>query len=271
MAKPTIDKIKAPFSSVKLITKHLPNLFRSAILGTFFGALPGAGGVISSFTSYAVAKARAKPTENYGEGEEGGVVATEAANNACCGGALIPTLSLGIPGDGATAVLMGALFLLGFYPGPELFEFHKDVAGGIFIAFIAANVFLLIFGIVLTPLFVSVLKFAKAYLIPAVLLLSIIGTFAIQSSLFDLWVMFLFGILGYFLRRGGYPLAPIIIGAILGPICESNFRRSLLISDSGYEIFISRPISAVILGIVAVMLMYLIFASIKRHRRPSAT
>jgi len=263
LAKPIIGKIKAPFSSIKLISGHLPNLFRSAALGSFFGALPGAGGVISSFTSYAVAKTRAKPHENYGEGEEGGVVATEAANNACCGGALIPTLSLGIPGDGSTAVLMGALFLLGFYPGPELFEHHKDVAGGIFIAFMAANVFLLILGITLTPLFVSVLKFPKAYLIPSVLLLSIIGTFAIQSSVFDLWVMFAFGIIGYYLRRGGYPLAPVIIGAILGPICESNFRRSLLISDNGLQIFIERPISAVILGIVSILLIMIMVKSFR--------
>lgn len=261
LVKPKFDRIKAPFSSVKLITRHIPNLFRSAALGTFFGALPGAGGVISSFTSYAVAKTRAKPHEEYGEGEEGGVVATEAANNACCGGALIPTLSLGIPGDASTAVLMGALFLLGFYPGPELFEFNKDIAGGIFIAFMAANVFLLILGIALTPLFVSILKFPKAYMIPAVLLLSIIGTYAIQSSVFDLWVMFAFGIIGYFLRRGGYPLAPVIIGAILGPITESNFRRSLLISDNGLQIFIDRPISAVILGIVVLLLVYLAFGS----------
>jgi len=188
------------------------------------------------------------------------------ANNACCGGALIPTLSLGIPGDASTAVLMGALFLLGFYPGPELFEFNKDIAGGIFIAFMAANVFLLILGIALTPLFVSILKFPKAYMIPAVMLLSIIGTYAIQSSVFDLWVMFAFGIIGYFLRRGGYPLAPVIIGAILGPITESNFRRSLLISDNGLQIFIDRPISAVILGIVVLLLVYLAVGSFRKAR-----
>ncbi|PHQ60736.1 MAG: tripartite tricarboxylate transporter protein TctA [Maribacter sp.] len=263
LSKPILEKIKAPFSSIKIIGRHLPNLFRSSAIGTLFGALPGAGGVISSFTAYAVAKSAAKPEEGYGEGAEGGLVATESANNACCGGALIPTLSLGIPGDGATAVLMGALFLLGFYPGPELFEYHKDVAGGIFLAYISSNIFLLILGIVMTPLFVSVLRFPKAYLIPAVLLLSIIGTFAIQSSVFDLWVMFGFGILGYFLRRGGYPLAPIIIGAILGPICEANFRRSLLISDNGYQIFIDRPISAVILSIVAFMLVFIIYKSFK--------
>lgn len=255
--KPQIDRIKAPFSSIRLIRAHLGNLFRSSALGLFFGALPGAGGVISSFTSYAVAKSQARPGEKYGEGEEGGVVATEAANNACCGGALIPTLSLGIPGDGSTAVLMGALFLLGFYPGPELFEYNKDVAGGIFLAYMSANVFLLVLGIALTPLFVLVLKFPKAYLIPAVLLLSVIGTFAIQSSVFDLWVMFGFGIIGYFMRRGGYPLAPVIIGAILGPICESNFRRSLLISDDGLAIFIQRPISATILTIVAAILVFM--------------
>lgn len=264
LRKPQIDRIKAPFRSVLLLKNHLPNLIRSSGIGVVLGALPGAGGVISAFTAYAISKSRARPDEKYGEGAEGGVVASEAANNACCGGALIPTLSLGIPGDGSTAVLMGALFLLGFYPGPELFEYHKDIAGGIFLAYLSANVFLLILGIMLTPLFVSVLRIKKAYLIPAVLLLSIIGTYAIQSSVFDLWVMFGFGLLGYILRRADYPLAPIIIGAILGPISEANFRRSLLISDNGYMIFLDRPISAVIISIVALMLSFILYQSVRK-------
>lgn len=215
-------------------------------------------------------KSRARPDEKYGEGAESGLVASESANNACCGGALIPTLSLGIPGDGSTAVLMGALFLLGFYPGPELFEYNKDVVGGIFLAYLSSNVFLLILGVIMTPLFVSVLRVPKAFLIPGVLLLSIIGTYAIQSSVFDLWVMFGFGIVGYFLRRAEFPLAPIIIGAILGPICESNFRRSLLISDNGVQIFVDRPISAVILTVVALLIGYIIFNALRSSMGPTA-
>lgn len=245
--KPAIQNVKVSFRALRMAMRHKINLLRSSTIGTFFGALPGAGGVISAYTAYAVAKARAKPGENYGQGAEGGVVATESANNACCGGTLIPTLSLGIPGDASSAVLMGALFLLGFFPGPELFEQNIDVAGGIILAYLVANVFLFILGILLTPIFVSVLKVKKKFLIPLVLLLSAVGTYALQSSTFDLWVMLGFGVLGYVLRRRDYPLAPIVIGVILGPIAESSYRRALLISENGHMIFIERPISAAIL------------------------
>lgn len=254
-AKPDVQNVRVSFASARMALRHGVNLLRSSTIGTFFGALPGAGGVIASFTSYAVAKARARPEENYGHGAEGGVVATEAANNACCGGTLIPTLSLGIPGDASSAVLMGALFLLGFFPGPELFEQNADVAGGIIFAYLAANVFLLFLGILLTPVFVSVLKVRKQFLVPLVLLLSAVGVYALQSSTFDLWVMLGFGILGYALRRFDYPLAPIVIGMILGPIAEASYRRSLLISDTGHWIFFERPISAVILALCVVLVL----------------
>jgi len=257
-AKPLVQNIKVGFGSIRLTLRHKVNLLRSSTIGTFFGALPGAGGVISSFTAYAIAKSRSRPDEDYGNGAEGGVVATESANNATCGGTLIPTMSLGIPGDASSAVLMGAMFLLGFFPGPELFEQHPDFVGGVIYAYLAANVFLLVFGIVLTPLFVSVLKIRKFFLIPLVLLLSAVGVFSIQSSVFDLWVMLGFGVLGYTLRYFDFPLAPIVIGLILGPIAESSYRRALLISDHGHWIFVERPISAAILmACVAIVLLFL--------------
>lgn len=266
LKRPNIQKIAISFRALRLIVSHRFNVIRSALIGTFLGAIPGAGGDVSAFVSYAVARRLAKPEEGYGEGAEGGVVATESANNGCCGGALIPTLSLGIPGDASTAVLLGALFLLGFFPGPELFRYNADIAGGIFIAYLTANVMLLIAGIVLVPFFGAVLKVPKAWLLPAVLLLSVMGTYSLQNSVFDLWVMLFFGIVGYLLRRANYPLAPIIIGMILGPILENNLRRSLLISRDGPMIFFERPISAVILGIVALMLLYVVYVTVKPAR-----
>ncbi len=264
--KPNVQNVKVSFGSFRMTVRHKVNLLRSSAIGSFFGALPGAGGVVSSYTAYAIAKARAKPDEKYGEGAEGGVVATESANNACCGATLIPTLSLGIPGDASSAVLMGALFLLGFFPGPELFEQNLDIAGGIIIAYLAANIFLFFLGILLTPVFVSVLKMKKQFLIPLVLLLSAVGTYALQSSTFDLWVMLGFGIVGYILRKFGYPLAPIVIGMILGPIAESNYRRALLISDTGHWIFVERPISAFILLVCVVLILaFLPWKQFKSH------
>ncbi|MCG8479796.1 MAG: tripartite tricarboxylate transporter permease, partial [Spirochaetales bacterium] len=144
---PDIEVFRASFRSVLLTLRHGWNVLRSSAIGSCFGALPGAGGVISSFTSYAVAKTFAKPHERYGEGEEGGIVATEAANNATVGGTLVPSLALGIPGDASSAVLIGALLILGLIPGPTLFEYRPDVVGGIFLVYLTSNIYLLIAGI----------------------------------------------------------------------------------------------------------------------------
>ncbi len=245
--KPEIEIARPGFGSIFLTLKHWKNLLRSSTIGAFFGTLPGAGGVISSFTSYAVAKASAGPDEKYGEGAEGGVVATESANNSTVGGTLVPSLALGIPGDASSAVLIGALLILGFFPGPTLFEQQPEIVGGIFLVYLASNIFLLIAGILATPLFVYVLRIPKAYLIPIVLLLCCIGTYALQASVFDLFVMLGFGIVGILFRAANYPLSPIVIGIILGPLLENNLRRSLLISDNGYWIFLDRPISAILI------------------------
>lgn len=254
LEQPKISAVRPGFKSVLLTLAHWKNLLRSSAVGAFFGSLPGAGGVISSFSAYAVAKAAAKPQEKYGEGAEGGVVATESANNATVGGTLIPSLALGIPGDASSAVLLGALLILGFFPGPTLFEQQPEIVGGIFLVYLASNVFLFLLGILATPLFVYVLKIRKCYLIPTVLLLCSIGTFALQASVFDLWVMLGFGLLGILLRAASYPLAPVVIGIILGPLLENNLRRSLLISHDGYWIFLDRPVSATLLAVNVVLI-----------------
>jgi len=198
--QPKLSVVGTGFQSVWLTLRHWKNLLRSSTIGAFFGSLPGAGGVISSFSAYAVAKAAAKPEDKYGEGAEGGVVATESANNATVGGTLVPSLALGIPRDASSAVLLGALLILGFFPGPTLFEQQADVVGGIFLVYLASNVFLFLIGILATPLFVFVLKIKKCYLVPTVLLLCSIGTFALQASVFDLWVMLGFGVVGILFR-----------------------------------------------------------------------
>jgi len=267
-AKPDIKIFRASFRSVGLTLKHWGNLIRSSTIGSFFGALPGAGGVISSFTSYAVAKTMAKPGEKYGEGEEGGVVATEAANNATVGGTLIPSLALGIPGDASSAVLIGALLILGLIPGPTLFEFHQDIVGGIFLVYLAANVFMLFAGILMTPLFVYVLRVRKSQLVPIVLLLCAVGTFALQASVFDLWAMLGFGLIGIIFRIARYPLAPIVIGTVLGPILEENYRRSLLLTDGGVLIFFQRPVSIVLIAINVVLIIGAVWYALQPEKRP---
>ena len=268
--KPTITVAKPGFSSVLVTLRHWKNLLRSSGIGAFFGSLPGAGGVISSFTAYAVAKTSASPEERYGEGAEGGVVATESANNATVGGTLVPSLALGIPGDAASAVLIGALLILGFFPGPTLFEQQPEIVGGIFLVYLASNVFLLIIGILATPLFVYVLKLPKCFLIPIVLLLCSIGTYALQASVFDLWVMLGFGLVGIALRAAKYPLAPVVIGIILGPLLENNLRRSLLISQDGYWIFLDRPVAASLLVMNVVLIIGALVFAHRRKSKPGA-
>ncbi|MDA8747701.1 tripartite tricarboxylate transporter permease [Litoreibacter sp.] len=262
---PDVKVARPGFRSIMLTLRNWKNLVRSSFIGVFFGALPGAGGVISSFTSYAVAKAWAKPDEKYGEGTEGGVVATEAANNATVGGTLVPTLALGIPGDASSAMLLGALLILGFVPGPILFEQQPEMVGGIFMVYMAANFFLLIAGILMTPIFVYVLRIPKFYLIPLVLLLCSIGTFALQASVFDLMVMFGFGLIGILFRAANYPLSPIVIGIILGPILENNLRRALLISREGYWIFLDRPVSAVLVAVNVALIAGAIWYALRKR------
>jgi len=263
---PEVKVARPGLHTIFLTLTHWINLIRSSAIGTFFGAIPGAGGVISSFTSYAVAKASAKPDEAYGEGTEGGIVATESANNATVGGTLVPTLSLGIPGDASSAMLLGALLILGFIPGPAMFENNPDVVGGIFMVYLASNVFLLIVGILATPLFVFVLRIPKVYLIPSILLLCSIGTFALQASVFDLQVMLVFGLIGILFRAADYPLAPVVIGMILGPILEANLRRSLLISREGYWIFLERPVSTTLVAINVLLIVSMIYLTLRRIR-----
>ncbi len=267
LAKPEIAMVRPGFRTIVLTLRHWKNLLRSSAIGAFFGSLPGAGGVISSFTAYAAAKAASRPEEKYGEGAEGGVVATESANNATVGGTLVPSLALGIPGDASSAVLIGALLILGFFPGPTLFEQQPEIAGGIFLVYLASNVSLLIIGILMTPIFVYVLRVQKSYLIPTVLLLCAIGTFALQASVFDLWVMLGFGVVGIAFRAADYPLSPVVIGIILGPLLENNLRRSLLISHDGYLIFLQRPVSAVLLAINIVLIAGAIWFAVKRRAK----
>ncbi|MDB6178217.1 tripartite tricarboxylate transporter permease [Paracoccus sp. Z330] len=267
LSSPTIQKVQPGLGSFVRVLRHWPNLLRSSGIGVFFGSLPGAGGDISSFSAYGVAKAFSGSHENYGTGEEGGVVATEAANNATVGGALVPTLALGIPGDASSAMLLGAMLILGFVPGPLMFVQEPGFVGGIFLVYMLSNVFLLVAGIIAAPLFIRVLSIPKAYLIPAILILCCIGTFALQASVFDLLVMFAFGLVGMLFRLTGYPLSPVVLGLILGPILESNLRRSLLISREGYWIFLDRPVASALVVLNVLILTGLLVSSLRRMKK----
>lgn len=222
-------------------------MIRSSGIGTFIGMIPGAGGDIACFVAYNEAKRTAKKGDQFGEGELKGVAASEAANNATTGGAMIPLLTLGIPGDAVTAVMLGALMVQGLQPGPLLFENHSELVYTLFLGMLIANLLILILGLSLIRYVIKVLLIPKIIIAPVILVLCVVGSYALGNSMFDVGVMTLFGIIGYFLKKYEYPVSPIILALILGPMVEANFRRSLLMSDGSYMIFFTRPIAVTLL------------------------
>lgn len=222
-------------------------ILRSSGIGTFIGMIPGAGGDIACFVAYNEAKRAAKKGEKFGEGELKGVAAPESANNATTGGAMIPLLTLGIPGDAVTAVMLGALMVQGLQPGPLLFENHAELVYTLFVGMLLANILVFILGLSFIRYVIKVLTIPKMYIAPVIVVFCVIGSYALENSMFDVIVMTLFGVIGYFLKKYEYPVSPVILALILGPMMEANFRRSLLMSDGSLLIFFTRPFSLILL------------------------
>ncbi|MGE4284727.1 MAG: tripartite tricarboxylate transporter permease [Clostridia bacterium] len=228
------------------------NLIRSSIIGTGIGILPGIGGGTSNIISYLAAKNQSKYPEKFGTGILDGIVASETANNASVGGALIPLLTLGIPGDTVTAMLLGGLMIHGLMPGPLLFQTSGELVYGIFAALLISNVVMLIMEFFGMRAFVRLLSIPKHLLLPIIISLCVVGSFALNNRVFDVWSLLFFGLLGYILDKFKYPLSPIILGFILGPIAETNLRRGLMMSSGSFVPFLTKPISAVFL-LIAVL------------------
>lgn len=227
----------------------------SSIMGAFIGAIPGTGGDIAAWTSYNIAKRTSKHPEEFGTGCAKGVAAPESANNGTTGGTLIPLLTLGVPGDTSTAVLLGAFTLQGLQVGPLLFTQHADLIYTIFVGFIAANILMFILGMGLMRVYVKVLSVAEYFVTPTILILCVVGSFAINKNYFDVVVMFIFGILGYLLTKLEIPLSPIVLSFILGPLAEKNFRRALMLSNGDYSVFFSRPLTVVLFAVAITSLL----------------
>ncbi len=219
----------------------------SSLLGTLIGVLPGAGATIAAFVAYDVAKRRSKHPELFGHGSLEGVAAAEAANSSVVGGALVPMLTLGIPGSPSTAVLISALMIHRVVPGPALFQKHPEIVYGLFASLLVANLVALVLGLWGCRLWVHVTRIDKRVLYPLILVTAIVGSYAVSSSLVDVACCLAFGFLGWLLRRYGYPVAPIVLGMILGKLIEVNLRQSLLLG--GWMIFLQRWPSLVILSI----------------------
>lgn len=217
---------------------------RGTLIGTVLGVLPGTGATIASFMAYATEKRVSRTPGIFGKGAMAGIAAPEASNNAAVQSAFIPTLSLGIPGDAVMAVMLGALMIHGIAPGPGLVNQHPELFWGLIASFWIGNVILLVLNLPFIGLFVRILKIPYDALYVAMLFFICVGVFSIQNSVFDIFVVIAFGIVGVFMILGGYPAAPLLLGFILGPMIEENMRRALLISRGSFEVFVSTPVSA---------------------------
>jgi len=239
----------------KIMARHKMTLLKSSGIGTGVGAIPGTGAAIASFVAYSEAKRASKHPETFGEGEIDGLVASESSNNAVTGGALIPLLSLGIPGDPITAIMMGAFLVHGLIPGPMLFIEAGSMVYAIFATMLVAYLMVLAYGYFGAYLFAAILKVKESILVPIILVISFIGAYAVNSSLFDVGMALIFGILGYVLNKFNFPLAPILMGIILGPIAEEGLRQSLMVSDGSWSILVTQPISAVFLSVTLLIVL----------------
>lgn len=229
---------------------------RSAIIGTFVGIIPATGPGIAAWLSYNEAKRGSKEPEKLGTGVEEGIIASECANNAVTGGAMVPLLTLGIPGDPVTAVLMGALLMQGLSTGAKLFTESGEVVTGIYVMLIVANIFMLICGLLLINLFVKVLKVPNSVLMPCVMVLTLLGSYCIRGNAFDVKVALVLGVAAFLLEKAKYPLPPMLLGLVLCSMIESNFRRSLLLSRGSLSIFVTRPICLALL-VIALLTFFL--------------
>lgn len=256
--------LSASAAVFKSLIERPVNYIRSSMIGVFVGILPGIGGVTASFFSYRIAMAFKKQKDpEFREGNPDGVIASEAANSAVTGGALIPMLALAIPGDPIVAVLMGGLMIQGVQPGAMMFTNHPEVVQGIFAVFFVGAVLILPLGFSFMRGIVGILKLPAWSIMSGVLMISIVGTYAVSRQITDIWMLLCFGIVGYLLRKSDYPLAPIVIGFVLGPIFEKNFRRTGLISQGDlFGYILERPIT---LGVLIVTLLF-IFLPLLRWR-----
>ncbi|MCL2001050.1 MAG: tripartite tricarboxylate transporter permease [Planctomycetes bacterium] len=243
------------------------NMFRSAAIGIGIGILPGIGGTTSNLIAYSVAKNQSRYPEKFGTGIMDGVVATEAANNATIGGAMIPLLTLGIPGDMPTAMLLGGLIIHGLTPGPLLFNEQPVFVYGIFAAMILANCVMLIQEFYFMRLFIIVLKTPKYIFMPIIFVLCVVGAFGLNSRLFDTYIVIAFGIVGYLFSAFKLPVAPFIMGFILGPMAETYFRRALMHSSGNWWPFVTRPISGAFLLVAFASIVLIGYKNHKARRK----
>ncbi|WP_150526874.1 tripartite tricarboxylate transporter permease [Roseibium sediminis] len=248
------------------IREKFPTIMRGSVIGIVLGSIPGLGATPAAFLSYSEAKRASKTPEKFGKGSLDGVAAAESANNATAGGALIPLMALGVPGDVVTAVLLGAFLIHGLAPGPQLFAENLDLIYAIFIALLVAALMLPVIGLAAIRLFSHIVVIPRYVLYPIIATLCLLGVFGFNSNPTDLWVMLGFGFLGYTMRKLAFPLAPMMIGFVLEPIGEQSVRQALTISSGSWWVFVSTPISILFLSLTVLSVAFITHRTFKDRK-----
>jgi putative tricarboxylic transport membrane protein len=263
-------KLERIWLSLRDFVQSFWAIIRGTVIGFYIGILPAAGATIASFLSYSFEKQIAKDPSTFGKGDIRGVASPESANNAAAVGNMIPMLTLGIPGSSTTALMLGALLVLNVVPGPTLFTKHPDIVWGLVASMYVSNFMLLVLNLPLVGLFVRILYIPERILLPLILAICVIGTYAVNFSAFDLLVMSILGLIAYAMRKQDYPLGPAVLGLVLGDLMEQNLRRSLIMSKGSAAIFFTRPVSAVFIALSILSLLAPFLFRLIRRPVPAA-
>jgi putative tricarboxylic transport membrane protein len=275
-AQPDPQDVRPELPSLGLMRRTAGLMARCAGIGTVIGAIPGTGGPIAAFIAYDHARRFSRDPARFGKGAEEGVIAPETANNAVTGGTFIPLLSLGIPGDPATAVILSGLLIHGLFPGPTLFSEHPAEVYGVYLAIIVAYVFILIVQLFGIRLFVKILLVPAHLLNVAVLVMCVIGAYAIRNSAFDVYTLAAVGLMGYLLMRARIPVTPVVLGLVLGPILEKEYRTAIILSEGSHAIFYTSPAAVLFFGLALLVIVLQIVSTVRERgaraggREPSA-
>jgi putative tricarboxylic transport membrane protein len=261
------DDVRARLPSLNQMKKRLWLMVRCAGIGTGIGAIPGTGGPIAAFLAYDHARRFSRHPERFGTGELSGVVAPETANNAVTGGAMIPLLSLGIPGDPATAVILGGLLVHGLQPGPMLFRTHLPAIYALYIAVVLAYVVILIVQLWCIRMFVQVLRVPRHVLAVCIIVMCVLGSYAIRNSIFDVYLMGAMGLFGYVLLRLRIPIAPVVLGLVLGETLERQYRTALILSEGSHRIFVSSVPAVLFLSLTALTIGWQVWSAMRARAK----
>ncbi len=256
--------------AMKRLKASIKTMVMSSFLGYFVGILPAAGATPASLMAYGLSKSMSKDPKQYGKGALNGIVAPEAANNAASTGSLLPMLTLGIPGSPTTAILLGGMIIWGLTPGPLLFSNEPEFVWGLMASLYASNLFALLINIAFIPFFIWVLKMPFTVLAPLIFVLCFVGGFAPDQRMFDPWLILIFGVIGYILRKLDYPLAPLVLAIVLGPLAERSFRQTMIAEQGDWTVFATRPIAAITLFCALILFAYPLML-IWRRRRAAAS